>query len=155
MLCKPSLKIGLSRPKTIAVTNGNHHIRQRLSQKFTFDGHTWKSIWDWKKMFASPIQKSAESPLTRVPPRQRQCPSGAIRAAPEKEAKMTPARAKALGRMVGLIRMARSSRGPELRPETNANPIKKRMDNYYNIQYRQWNETVSKKYRDKKLSLFS
>ena len=69
-LCKPNLKIGLSKAqKTAAVNNCNYHIRQRLAQKFTFDGHTWKSIWDWKKMFASPIQKSAESPLTRVPPR--------------------------------------------------------------------------------------
>jgi len=69
-----------------------------------------------------PSQKSVESPLSKVPPKKRYCPSGANRDTPVNEANIILDNRRAFGTIVGLILIARSSRGPIPNPEKKANP---------------------------------
>ena len=43
---------------------------------------TWKRSWDLKKMLRKPRNIRVERPESRLPPRYRYFPSGAIREAP-------------------------------------------------------------------------
>ena len=69
-----------------------------------------------------PSQKRVESPLSKVPPKKRYCPSGANRDTPVNEAKIILDNRRAFGTIVGLILIAKSSRGPIPNPEKKANP---------------------------------
>ena len=70
----------------------------------------------------SPSQNKEESPLRRVPPRNKYWPSGANKATPENEAKIIADKRRAFGTIAGFILIAISRRGPMPRPEKNANP---------------------------------
>jgi len=69
-----------------------------------------------------PSQKSVDSALSKVPPKNRYEPSGANRETPVKDAKIILDRRRAFGTIAGLILIARSSRGPIPNPEKKAKP---------------------------------
>ena len=70
----------------------------------------------------SPSQNSVDSPLSNVPPRNKYWPSGANKETPVNEANIMLDRRSAFGTIVGLILIARSSRGPIPNPEKKAKP---------------------------------
>ena len=69
-----------------------------------------------------PSQKRVESPLSNVPPKNKYWPSGANRETPVNDANIMLDRRSAFGTIVGLILIARSSRGPIPNPEKKAKP---------------------------------
>lgn len=73
-------------------------------------------------MLRSPRKNRVESPESRDPPRYRYFPSGANRAAPEKQANTMQVSMRAEGTMLGFIMIARSRRGPRPSPVRKANP---------------------------------